>query len=62
LHEHDEEVEVVTAGRLNLRDRSLGLHERLARLEAQNIPDAELSKIRADVEALESKFARDGVR
>jgi hypothetical protein len=61
-HEHEAEVEAVTVGSLNLRDRSVGLHERLARLEAQNIPDAELSKIRADVEALESKFAREGVR
>jgi hypothetical protein len=38
----------------------LGLHERLARLEAQNIPDAELSKLRADLEAIESKFAGHG--
>jgi CBS domain containing-hemolysin-like protein len=62
LHEHEEAVEDVTAGGLNLRDRSVGLHERLARLEAQNIPDAELSKIRADLEALESKFVGHGVR
>jgi Protein of unknown function (DUF3302) len=64
LHEdeHEGEVEPAVAGGLNLRQRTLGLHERLARLEAQNIPDAELTKIRADLEALESKFAGHGVR
>jgi CBS domain containing-hemolysin-like protein len=63
LHEHeDEEVEGAAAGGLNLRQRTLGLHERLARLEAQNIPDADLSKLRADLEAIESKFAGPGAR
>ena len=64
LHEdeHEGEGEDVTAGGLNLGQRSLGLHERLARLEAQNIPDAELSKLRADLETIESKFAGHGAR
>ena len=64
LHEHEEEdeAEADVAGGLNLRQRSLGLHERLARLEAQNIPDAELTRVRADLEALESKFPAHGAR
>jgi CBS domain containing-hemolysin-like protein len=62
LHEHDEEAEAeaAVAGGLNLRQKTLGLHERLARLEAQNIPDADLAKLRADLEAIESKFAGHG--
>lgn len=64
LHEdeHELEPEPATTGGLNLRQRTSGLHERLARLEAQNIPDAELSKLRADLEAIESKFAGHGAR
>ena len=64
LHEedHEEEVEPTVAGGLNLRPRTVGLHERLARLEAQNIPEAELTRIRADLDALESKFAGHGAR
>ena len=64
LHEdeHEAAVEPAVAGGLNLRQRSLGLQERLARLEAKNIPDAELSKLRADLEAIESKFAGHGAR
>jgi len=63
LHEdeHEEGVEPALAG-LNLRPRTAGLHERLARLEAQNIPEADLTKIRADLEALESKFTGHGAR
>ncbi len=60
LHEHEEESGV--EGGLKLREKSLGLHERLARLEAQNIPDVELAKLRADVEAIESKFSGHGAR
>jgi hypothetical protein len=64
LHEdeHDVEVPPAAAGGLNLRERTLALHERLARLEARNIPDAELSKLRADLDAIESKFAGHGAR
>ena len=36
---------------------SLGLHDRLARLEQQGVPSAELAALRADLEALEAKFA-----
>jgi heme/copper-type cytochrome/quinol oxidase subunit 2 len=39
---------------------SLGLHERLARLEAQGVPASELKTLSADLEALESKFAGQG--
>jgi CBS domain containing-hemolysin-like protein len=64
LHEdeHEGEVEAGAAGSLNLRQKSLGLHERLARLEAQNVPDADLAKLRADLEAIETKFAGHGAR
>ena len=62
LHEHEEEVRGGRPGGLNLRQKSLGLHERLARLEAQNIPDIELAKLRADLEAIETKFAGPGAR
>jgi CBS domain containing-hemolysin-like protein len=64
LHEDEHEVEAAPAAAagLNLRERRLGLQERLARLEAQNIPDAELSKLRADLDAIESKFAGHGAR
>ncbi len=60
LHEDEEETEAADLGGLNLRQQSLGLHERLARLEAQNIPDNELRAIRADLDALESKFSGPG--
>ena len=35
---------------------TLGLHDRLARLERQGIPASELAAVRADLEALEQKF------
>jgi CBS domain containing-hemolysin-like protein len=60
LHEHEEEIEAADPGGLNLRQKSLGLHERLARLEAQNIPDNDLRALRADLDALESKFTGHG--
>jgi hypothetical protein len=64
LHEHEEEHDGAgaVAGGLNLRQPALGLRERLARLESQNIPDAELAKLRADLDAIESKFAGHGAR
>ena len=37
-----------------------GLHDRLARLEAQGLPESDLSKIRADLDALEAKLADAG--
>jgi hypothetical protein len=41
-------------------EEGLGLHERLARLEAQGVPASELKTLNADLEALESKFAGQG--
>jgi hypothetical protein len=39
---------------------TLGLHDRLARLEEQGVPAADLRAVRADIEALESKLAGAG--
>jgi hypothetical protein len=36
----------------------LTLHDRLARLEAQHIPTADLTLLRADLDALEAKYER----
>ena len=36
-----------------------GLHDRLARLEQRNIPASELKALRADLEALEAKYAQE---
>jgi len=36
-----------------------GLHDRLARLEQRNIPASELKALRADLEALEAKYAEE---
>ena len=41
---------------------TLGLHDRLARLERQGVPPSELAQVRADLEALEAKFAGHGAR
>ena len=38
-------------------DAVLGLHDRLARLEQRGIPASELKALRADLEALEAKYA-----
>jgi len=57
LHHEDEEGAPAHAA-----TTTLGLHERLARLEAQGVPPSELAKVRADVEALEAKFVGQGVR
>jgi len=40
---------------------ALGLHERLARLEAAGVPQADLQAVRADLDALETKYAGHGV-
>jgi CBS domain containing-hemolysin-like protein len=48
LHPEDEDL------------KTLGLHDRLARLEEQGIPADELKAIRADIEALEAKVAGGG--
>jgi hypothetical protein len=39
-----------------------GLHDRLARLEASGVPASDLQTLRADLEALEEKFAEEGTR
>ena len=39
---------------------ALGLHERLARLEQRGVPAAELTALRADLDALEAKLANEG--
>jgi CBS domain containing-hemolysin-like protein len=41
-------------------EEAVGLHERLARLEAAGVPEADLKTIRADLEALEAKVAGHG--
>ena len=41
-------------------EKPVGLHERLARLEAQGIPTGELKTLRADIDALEAKLADRG--
>ena len=39
-------------------DLHLGLHDRLARLEAMGLPEAEMKSPRADIDALESRLAK----
>jgi Protein of unknown function (DUF3302) len=39
-----------------------GLHDRLARLEARGLTEAELQTLRADLDALEAKVAGHGAR
>src|SRR3954468_21923554 len=41
-------------------DEHPNLHERLARLEAQGLPESELTAIRADLEALEARLGASG--
>ena len=43
-------------------DIGLGLHDRLARLEAHGLPEADLKALRADIDALEAKLAGQGAR
>jgi CBS domain containing-hemolysin-like protein len=58
-HEHDDEalgpVEVTSP-------EAVGLHDRLARLEARGIADAELMALRADIEAIEARVGVTGTR
>jgi CBS domain containing-hemolysin-like protein len=42
-----------------LHDGGPGLHDRLARLEHRGIPASELKTLRADLEALEAKYAEE---
>ena len=39
-------------------DIHLGLQERLARIEAMGLPEAEMKSLRADIDALESRLAK----
>ena len=41
-------------------DVALGLHDRLARLEARHVPASELKALRADLEAVEARFPEEG--
>jgi CBS domain containing-hemolysin-like protein len=42
-----------------VHDGTLGLRDRLARLEHRGIPASELKPLRADLEALEAKYAQE---
>jgi CBS domain containing-hemolysin-like protein len=56
-HEHEEEPRALDVA---LADDA-SLHERLARLE-EHVPSTEFKALRADLDALEAKFARQEVR
>ena len=57
-HEEDEKGAVWDEGKVAPVTVS-GLHDRLARLEARGVPASDLKVIRADLDALEAKFAAD---
>jgi hypothetical protein len=42
--------------------RAISLHDRLARLEARGVPESALAGVRADLDALEAKYADSEVR
>ena len=46
----------------SLHDGGARLHDRLARLEQRGIPASELTALRADLEALEAKYAHEEAR
>ena len=54
-HAPDEEY----PGESNDAGPSSGLHERLARLEAKGLADADLKRLRADLDAAEARLAGD---
>ena len=56
-HEEDAEGAAWDEGK-RLHDGA-GLHDRLARLEQRGIPASELGALRADLEALEAKYAQE---
>ena len=45
---------------ITAEDTGGSLHDRLARLEQRGLPAAELTAIRADLDALEAKLASEG--
>jgi CBS domain containing-hemolysin-like protein len=57
-HDEDAEGDAWDEGEAR-RARGLGLHDRLARLEARGVPESDLRTLRADLEAIEAKFASD---
>jgi heme/copper-type cytochrome/quinol oxidase subunit 2 len=62
-HAAEGEADLQPGATLGLRPApTLGLHDRLARLERQGVAASELSQIRADLEALEAKFTGQGAR
>jgi hypothetical protein len=56
---HEEEAEGAAWDQKALHDGGPGLHDRLARLEHRGIPASELKTLRADLEALEAKYAEE---
>jgi CBS domain containing-hemolysin-like protein len=57
---HEEEAEgAAWEEKKALHDGGPGLHDRLARLEHRGIPASELKALRADLEALEAKYAQE---
>ena len=59
---HEEDDEALGPVDAGARETPLGLHDRLARLEARGIPAAELKTVREDIEALEARVAATGTR
>ena len=55
-HEEDAEGDAWDEHK-NQHDGAAGLHDRLARLEQRGIPASEMKALRADLEALEAKYA-----
>lgn len=56
-HEVDEEGSVWDEAKKPAA--AVGLHDRLARIEAQGVPGDDLKAIRADIEKLEARLARE---
>lgn len=57
---HEEEAEgAAWDEKKALHEGTPGLHDRLARLEQRGIPASEMKALRADLEALEAKYAQE---
>jgi CBS domain containing-hemolysin-like protein len=59
-HEHDDQA--LGPVDEDARETPLGLHDRLARLEAQGLAPTELKTLREDIEALEARVSATGTR
>jgi hypothetical protein len=60
---HEEQAEgAAWEGQKSQDDGEAGLHDRLARLEQRGIPASEMKALRADLEALEAKYAHEEAR